>query len=137
MTTILDGRSVAAALREELRADVAQFTEATGAPPQIVVVQVEGDAASAWYVRAISRACQQVGIQFQLTQLPASVDQQTVLDVMRELNEQPAIHGIILQVPLPKQLDADAIIAALDPRKDVDGLHPLSLGRLAQGLPAL
>lgn len=137
MSVILDGKSVAASLREELRAEVAQLERTHGLVPRLDVVQAGDDPASAWYVRAIGRACQQIGISFNLTQLAADVTETVLLEQVRSLNAQPQTHGIIVQLPLPKQLDAAAVIAALDPAKDVDGQHPLSLGRLAQGLPTL
>ncbi|HEX6291631.1 MAG TPA: bifunctional 5,10-methylenetetrahydrofolate dehydrogenase/5,10-methenyltetrahydrofolate cyclohydrolase [Herpetosiphonaceae bacterium] len=135
MALILDGTAVAAALRDELRADRERLGQ-HNLTPRLDVVQIAGDAASDWYVRAIRRACQQVGIAFELVQLPADATQQALVAQIHALNAQPETHGIIVQVPLPKHLSADEVIAAIDPSKDVDGQHPLSLGRLAMGLPA-
>jgi methylenetetrahydrofolate dehydrogenase (NADP+)/methenyltetrahydrofolate cyclohydrolase len=135
MALILDGTALAATLRDELRAEVEQLN-GQGIRPRLDVVQIAGDAASEWYVRAIRRACQQVGIGFDLAQMPADVTQATLLEQIHVLNARPETHGMIVQVPLPKHLDADAVIAAIDPGKDVDGQHPINLGRLAQGLPA-
>jgi methylenetetrahydrofolate dehydrogenase (NADP+)/methenyltetrahydrofolate cyclohydrolase len=135
MALILDGAALAATLRDELRADVEQLNR-QGISPRLDVVQIAGDAASEWYVRAIKRACGQVGIGFNLAQLPADVTQTALVEQIQALNAQPETHGIIVQVPLPRHLDADAVIAAIDPSKDVDGQHPINLGRLAQGLPA-
>ncbi len=134
MTTILDGRAVAATLRDELRADTQQLAE-QGTTPRLAVVQVVGDAASDWYVRSIKRTAQQVGINFDLVSLPADADQQTILDQIVQLNANDATHGVIVQLPLPKHLDTPAVINALEPAKDVDGQHPASLGKLAAGLP--
>lgn len=134
MTTILDGRAVAATLRDELRADTQQLAE-QGTTPRLAVVQVVGDAASDWYVRSIKRTSQQVGINFDLVSLPADADQQTILDQIMQLNANDATHGVIVQLPLPKHLDTPAVINALEPAKDVDGQHPASLGKLAAGLP--
>ncbi len=136
MPLILDGRSVAAALKQELQAEVV-ILQGQGITPQLDVVQVEGDAASAWYVRAISRVCGQVGIVFQLTTLPHDVEQSRIEMQIQTLSDQPGTNGIIIQVPLPKHLNTEAVISYLNPAKDVDGLHPLNLGRLAQGLPSL
>src|SRR3712207_3486750 len=136
MARILDGRAVAAALRDELRSGVAQLQAAKGITPRLDVLQVEGDPASAWYVRAISRACHQVGIAVELTQLPADVEQTVVLEQIQSLNAHPHPQGIITQPPRPRHIDYNLVIAELDPAKDVDGQHPLNLGRLAQGLPA-
>jgi methylenetetrahydrofolate dehydrogenase (NADP+)/methenyltetrahydrofolate cyclohydrolase len=135
MATILDGRSVAAALRDELRADVQHIQQTHTITPRLAVMQVAGDAASDWYVRAIKRACGQVGIDFQLVQLPSHVEQASLVEQIVQLNKDTATHGIIIQLPLPKHLDSNAAIAALDPAKDVDGQHPISLGKLAQGQP--
>lgn len=137
MALILDGRAVATTLRDELRAEITQFEKTYGITPALSVVQVEGDAAADSYVRAIRRASQQVGIRFDLARLPADVKQSTVLERIQMLNAQHQTHGIMIQAPLPPQLDFSMIIAALDPQKDVDGQHPLNLGRLAQGLPTL
>ncbi len=137
MALILDGRAVAAMLRDELQAEITQLEKRHGITPGLGVVQVEGDAAADWYVRAIRRACQQVGIAFELTRLPADVEQSTMLEHIQKLNAQPHTHGIMVQAPLPPQIDFSTIIAALDPEKDVDGQHPLNLGRLVQGLPTL
>src|SRR3712207_1139021 len=100
MPLILDGRSVAAALRDELRADVAQLNE-RGVRPRLDVIQIEGDPASAWYVGTIGRACKQVGIEMQLSVLPPDAGQDAVLHVVGLLNTQPETHGIIVQTPLP------------------------------------
>ena len=135
MPLILDGRTVAAALRDELRADIHDL-QARQITPRLAVVQAAGDAASDWYVRAIKRACGQVGIDFQLAALPADVDQAYMIQAIDELNQDSTIHGIIVQMPLPKGIDSNAVIAALDPAKDVDGQHPINLGKLAQGQPA-
>ncbi len=134
MTTTLDGRAVAAALRDELRADIQQLQE-HGRTPRLAVVQVAGDAASDWYVRSIKRTAQQVGIDFHLVALPADVEQHVVLEQIAQLNADETTHGVIVQLPLPKHLNATTVINALDPAKDVDGQHPSSLGRLAVGLP--
>jgi len=134
MTTILDGRAVAATLRDELRADIQQLEE-QGITPRLAVVQVAGDAASDWYVRSIKRTAQQLGIDFHLVSLPADVKQQAVVEQIAQLNADETTHGVIVQLPLPKHLDTPAVINALDPAKDVDGQHPTSLGKLAAGLP--
>lgn len=135
MPTILNGRAIAAALREELRSEVEQIQQTANITPRLAVVHAEGDAASDWYVRAIKRACGQIGIDFQLVQFPTEIDQQQLLEQIARLNTDDGIHGIIIQLPLPRHLDANAIIAALDPAKDVDGQHPISLGKLALGQP--
>jgi methylenetetrahydrofolate dehydrogenase (NADP+) / methenyltetrahydrofolate cyclohydrolase len=135
MALILDGIATAAALRDELRAESSRLVDTYGIGPQLNVVLVGDDPASAWYVRMIKSNCAQSGVGLSLTQLASSISQAELLEEIHKLNQQPEIHGIIVQVPLPKQIDADVVMAAIDPRKDVDGQNPLSLGRLAQGLP--
>jgi methylenetetrahydrofolate dehydrogenase (NADP+)/methenyltetrahydrofolate cyclohydrolase len=135
--TILDGRSLAKTLREELRADVQTFIADTGLAPALAVVQVAGDAASDRYVRSIQKACGDVGITFIHRLLPADTSQSTLDAAVRELSADPAISGILLQLPLPVGLVSTGAIAQLDPHKDVDGVHPISAGLLAQGLPGL
>lgn len=135
--TILDGRALAKTLREELRAAVQTFIANTGVVPTLAVVQVAGDAASDRYVRSIQKACSDIGIAFAHRLLPADTAQSTLDASMRELSADPAISGILLQLPLPAGLETAGAIAQLDPRKDVDGVHPISAGLLAQGLPCL
>lgn len=137
MPLILDGRSVAAQIRAELKADVSDIYLTHGITPRLVALRAGDDPASAWYVRAIERACQQVGIAFESRQLPADASQRLIEQQIVELNMDPMTHGVIIQLPLPAGIDSQAVIAALDPRKDVDGQHPLNLGRLMQGLPTL
>lgn len=134
MPTILDGRAVATMLRDELRSDIQQLQQ-RGVTPRLAVVQVAGDAASDWYVRAIKRACDQVGIAFHLAHLPASATQPDIIAQIMHLNADSTTHGIIIQLPLPKHHDPQPVIAALDPAKDVDGQHPTNLGKLAAGFP--
>ncbi|MEN9939021.1 MAG: hypothetical protein RLZZ387_5600 [Chloroflexota bacterium] len=135
--TILDGRALAKTLREELRAEVQGYTGAAGRAPGLAVVQVAGDPASERYLRSIRKACEEVGIGFAAHQLPADTAQGALEALMQELSGDEAVSGVLLQVPLPPGLDAAAAIARLDPRKDVDGVHPTNAGLLAQGLPGL
>jgi methylenetetrahydrofolate dehydrogenase (NADP+)/methenyltetrahydrofolate cyclohydrolase len=135
--TILDGRALAKTLREELRADIHDFVAAAGAPPQLAVIQVAGDAASERYVRAIRKGCDDVGIAFVEHALPGDIAQAALEATVADLSGDEQVDGILLQMPLPKGLVAGSAIARLDPRKDVDGVHPTSAGLLAQGLPCL
>ncbi|HEU5099938.1 MAG TPA: bifunctional 5,10-methylenetetrahydrofolate dehydrogenase/5,10-methenyltetrahydrofolate cyclohydrolase, partial [Roseiflexaceae bacterium] len=135
--TILDGRALAKTLREELRAEVQLFSTATGTAPALAVVQVAGDAASDRYVRGIQKACGDTGIDFVHRPLPADSVQSTLETSVRELSADAAISGVLIQLPLPAGLSAAGAIAQLDPRKDVDGVHPTSAGLLTQGLPCL
>jgi len=135
--TILNGRALAKTLREELRADVQTFIVDSGVAPTLAVVQVAGDAASDRYVRSIQKACGDIGITFAHRLLPADTAQSMLEASVRELSADSAISGILLQLPLPVGLESAGVIVQLDPRKDVDGIHPISAGRLAQGLPCL
>jgi len=135
--TILDGRALAKTLREELRADVQTFIAHAGAAPTLGVVQIIGDPASDRYVRSIQKACSDTGIAFVHRPLSADTAQSTLEATVRELSDDRAISGILLQLPLPAGLVSAGAIAQLDPRKDVDGVHPMNTGLLAQGLPCL
>jgi methylenetetrahydrofolate dehydrogenase (NADP+)/methenyltetrahydrofolate cyclohydrolase len=135
--TILDGRALAKTLREELRADIKSFIDQAGAAPALAVVQVAGDPASERYVRAIRKSCDDTGIAFVERVLPAGIDQAALDATVAELSGDDHIDGVLIQMPLPHGLDAGSAIARLDPRKDVDGVHPTSAGLLAQGRPGL
>src|SRR5262245_33461418 len=128
--TILDGRALAKTLREELRADIERFTATVGDAPALAVVQVAGDPASERYVRAIRKGCDDVGIAFVERVLPPGTIQAVLAATIAELSGDARISGVLLQMPLPKGLDAGGAIAKLDPRKDVDGVHPTSAGLL-------
>lgn len=134
MTTILDGRVVAKALKTEIAAETAAFLDATGRPPRLVAVDIAGDAAVDSYVRSIRRACEGAGMAFEHRKLPAETTQAELEATITAANEDATIDGVILQIPLPDHLDTARAIDRLDPRKDVDGAHPINLGRLAQGL---
>jgi methylenetetrahydrofolate dehydrogenase (NADP+) / methenyltetrahydrofolate cyclohydrolase len=135
--TILDGRALARTLREELRADVQSFTETMGFAPGLAVVQVAGDPASERYLRTIRKGCDDAGIHFGSHQLPPETTQAELERLMEDLSADDAVSGVLLHVPLPEGLDATGAISRLDPRKDVDGVHPYNAGLLAQGLPGM
>jgi len=137
IATILDGRTLAKTLREELRAEIHEFSAATGVRPALAVVQVAGDAASDRYVRGIQKICDDVGVDFAHRLLPAGATQAALDRTVHGLSADRGVSGILLQLPLPEGFSAADAIAQLDPRKDVDGVHPTSAGRLAQGLPCL
>jgi methylenetetrahydrofolate dehydrogenase (NADP+)/methenyltetrahydrofolate cyclohydrolase len=134
---ILDGRSIAKTMREELRAEIQQFAADHERPPGLAVVQVAGDAASDQYVRSIRKACEQVGAQFAGQVLPAGISQHELNMLLDQLSGESSIHGVLVQLPLPEGLSAQQALAYLDPRKDVDGATAFSAGLLAQGLPGL
>jgi methylenetetrahydrofolate dehydrogenase (NADP+)/methenyltetrahydrofolate cyclohydrolase len=131
--TLIDGKAVAAALRAEVAARVA----AAPFTPGLAVVLVGDDPASAVYVRNKDRAATGVGIAARTLRLPADTPEAALLGLVAELNADAGVDGILVQLPLPRQIRAQAVIEAIDPAKDVDGLHPVNAGRLRDGRPAL
>lgn len=127
---ILDGKVTATAIKEELARRVAALVEAGHPRPGLATVLVGDDPGSAAYVRGKHRDSEQIGLTSIQKHLPADATQEEVAAVIRELNEDPACTGYIVQLPLPKHLDQDALIEMIDPDKDADGLHPMNLGRL-------
>ena len=130
--TILDGKATSAAIRAELTSRVAALRQ-RGSTPGLGTVLVGDDPGSRSYVAGKHRDCAEVGIASLSRQLPGTATQEEVLDVVAELNADPACTGYIVQLPLPRGLDAGAVLAAMDPDKDADGLHPMNLGRLVLG----
>ncbi|KQR83560.1 bifunctional methylenetetrahydrofolate dehydrogenase/methenyltetrahydrofolate cyclohydrolase FolD [Sphingomonas sp. Leaf343] len=135
--TIIDGKAHAAALRQRVAEGVASFTAATGRRPGLAVVLVGDDPASSVYVRSKGKATTAAGMNSIEYRLPVDVDQTGLLELVAELNADDSVDGILVQLPLPSHIDSHAVIAAIDPAKDVDGFHPVNAGRLATGLPAL
>ena len=136
MAGILDGKAVAATIRAEVAEGVAELRE-RGIPVRLDVVLVGDDPASATYVRMKQRDCAEVGIESRAHRLPANTLQGELATLVERLNAEAAVSGFFIQLPLPGGLDPLALISAIDPAKDVDGLSPLSAGRLAVGLPSL
>jgi methylenetetrahydrofolate dehydrogenase (NADP+)/methenyltetrahydrofolate cyclohydrolase len=134
---ILDGRQIAADIRLDLAQRVAARVAAGKRAPGLAVIQVGDDPASSVYVRNKRKACDEIGIYSEAFDLPASTTQSELLTVIDQLNDNSAIDGILVQLPLPAGLDADAILDHIRPDKDVDGFHPDNLGRLAQKRPVL
>ena len=126
---VLDGKAVAAALRAEVAAKVAQLPY----QPGLVVVLVGEDPASTVYVRNKDRAAQQAGLAVRTIRLPAATSQADLLAHIAALNADPAVDGILVQLPLPAHITTDAVLQAVDPAKDVDGFHPINVGHLANG----
>ncbi len=133
---VIDGKSLAEQIHEEVRARVQRLTKRTGIVPSLAAVLVGDDPASHVYVRNKRRACAKVGIQSELYQLPADISQAELLQLIRKLNADGSLHGILVQMPLPDHIDEAAVVSAVDPAKDVDGFHPVNLGRLAAGTPS-
>lgn len=136
MATVIDGKGLAAKMRAEAAKDVATLKRA-GVNPGLAVVLVGDDQASATYVRSKLRDCEECGISSFDYKLPADASQDEILQLVRNLNDDSKITGILVQMPLPSHLDAEEIIEAISPLKDVDGFHPTSLGRLVRGLSGL
>jgi len=132
----IDGKAVAARLRAEVL-EAATALRARGVVPTLAVVLVGDDPASAVYVRNKTTAAREANVLVRDHKLPATTTQAELAALIDTLNRDPGVDGILVQLPLPPPLDADAVIGAIDPAKDVDGLHPTSLGALAQGRPAL
>lgn len=133
--TVIDGKKVAAEVRERVAEEVAVLA-AAGVIPGLAVVLVGEDPASAAYVRMKERDCGLVGITSFDTRLPEDTPQAELEAVIDRFNADPAVHAILVQLPLPRHLDTEAVLARISPHKDADGLHPENLGRLVRGLPA-
>lgn len=131
---IIDGKAFAAGLQEKLATEVATLAATYGVTPGLAVVLVGDDPASHVYVRNKAKQCRAAGMASFEHRLPGDTAQATLLALVAQLNADPAVHGILVQLPLPRHLDAAAVIAAIDPAKDVDGFHPVNVGRLWSGL---
>ena len=131
---IIDGVAFAAGLRARVAGEVARFAERAGRAPGLAVVLVGEDPASQVYVRSKGRAMQEAGMVSIEHRLAADTPQNELLAVVQRLNADPAVDGILVQLPLPGQIDEQAVIETIDPAKDVDGFHPVNAGRLASGL---
>src|SRR5438067_5675696 len=132
MTTIIDGRAIAEKVYAELRGEIAEL-KSRGLTPGLAVVLVGDNPASRAYVRAKDKMCRELGLHSVKLELPATTKQEELLARVDKLNHDPAVHGVLVQSPPPPHIDEVAIIRALDPRKDVDGFHPLNVAKLAMG----
>ncbi|MEM9921633.1 MAG: tetrahydrofolate dehydrogenase/cyclohydrolase catalytic domain-containing protein, partial [Bacteroidota bacterium] len=133
---LIDGKQLAKTIKSEIAAEVNKLKEAGHKLPHLAAVLIGEDPASQVYVRNKVRSCEQVGFQSTLIRRDASVTEEEVLNIVKELNENEDIDGFIVQLPLPKHIDDEKITLAIDPAKDVDGFHPMNFGRMAQGLPS-
>ena len=134
---IIDGKAIAGELRARVAAEVQRLKRDHRVEPGLAVALVGENPASAVYVRSKGRQTLEAGMQSFEHKLPESASQSELLALVQKLNADPAVHGILVQLPLPKQIDSRKVLNALDPAKDVDGFHPVNAGRLATGLPAL
>jgi methylenetetrahydrofolate dehydrogenase (NADP+)/methenyltetrahydrofolate cyclohydrolase len=135
--TIIDGKAVGARVRAEVAAEVAELTARAGRPPGLATLLVGDDPASAIYVANKRKACAEAGIADHHRHLPATASRDDIAAEIERCNGNPEVSGILLQLPLPGGLDGPALTALIDPNKDVDGLTPISAGRLALGIPGL
>ena len=132
---LLDGRELARQLQDEIQEEVAAFVRQAGVTPGLAAVLVGEDPASEVYVRNKQKACERVGIASTLHRLPATTTTDTLLELVSRLNQSANVHGILVQLPLPPQVDALRVLDAVSPWKDVDGFHPENVGLLVQGRP--
>ncbi len=134
---IIDGKSIAQALQQKLAQRIAELQPEYGRPPGLAVLMVGNHPASSAYVANKEKSCTRIGMASFGRHFPETVTQSEVLGVIEELNHHPAVDGILVQLPLPPHLDSSALIQAIDPDKDADGLHPVNLGKLLRGEPGL
>src|SRR5437764_13725472 len=134
MPNLIDGRTIAEKVYVDLRKQIAEL-KSKGVTPGIAVVLVGDDPASRTYVRSKDKMSRELGLHSVKLELPASTTQSDLLNRVDELNRDPKVHGILVQSPPPKQIDEAAIVRGVDPRKDVDRLHPLIMAKLAMGDP--
>ncbi len=134
---LIDGKEIAREIRHEIRHEIDSRTEQGFPPPGLAVILVGSDPASQIYVRNKRRACEEAGIVSRDYDLPEDTSEREILELIDELNEDSGVHGILVQLPLPGQIDDVAIIERINPIKDVDGFHPYTVGRLAQRIPVL
>lgn len=133
MGQIIDGKAIAKGIRGEIAREVAELKNKKGVVPKLCVVLVGDDSASQVYVRNKEKACAEAGIDGQALRFSASTSQKQLVDSVRSLNNDPSVHGILIQLPLPKHLDPIAALNEISVEKDVDGLHPLNMGKLLRG----
>ncbi|HND51301.1 MAG TPA: bifunctional 5,10-methylenetetrahydrofolate dehydrogenase/5,10-methenyltetrahydrofolate cyclohydrolase, partial [Pirellulaceae bacterium] len=135
MALILDGKAIAQTLQLELRERVSEFMENNGFAPTLAAVLVGADPASEIYVRNKRQACERAGIESQMIRLPAETTEDELLGRIARLNADENVHGILVQLPLPKHMSETRILDAVHPLKDVDAFHPDNVGRISQGRP--
>lgn len=128
---LIDGKAIASVVRQEVKQEVIEMKANTGSVPGLAVVLVGDRKDSETYVRNKKKACEEVGIQSFGSDLPADVTEEEVLQIVRDYNENPSVHGILVQLPLPSHINEERVLASISIEKDVDGFHPLNLGKLA------
>jgi len=135
--TIIDGKAIAATIRQEIAAEVEKLTGQYGRDPGLAVVLVGEDAASQVYVRNKRGACQKAGVSSFDHNLPATIPQEELLEIIRDLNARPEVDGILVQLPLPDHIDEGIVLESIRPDKDVDGFHPVNVGKLVANRASL
>jgi methylenetetrahydrofolate dehydrogenase (NADP+)/methenyltetrahydrofolate cyclohydrolase len=133
---LLDGKIASAAVKQQLQQEIQTLTATGRRPPHLAAILVGTDGASETYVASKVKNCEEVGLRSTLIRLPADTAETVLLDAIAQLNADPEVDGILVQLPLPKQISEQKVIEAIDPLKDVDGFHPSSAGKLVQGLPS-
>jgi len=134
--TLIDGKKIAEKIKDEIAAEVKAIKEREEKVPHLAAILVGEDAASQTYVGSKTKACHEVGFDSSTYRLPADVSEKELLETVRFINNDPDIDGLIVQLPLPKHIDNHKVIEAIAPHKDVDGFHPVNVGRMTIGLPA-
>jgi len=134
MAEIIDGKKIAEDIKCEVKAETQRLKEMKGVVPGLAVILVGEDPASQSYVRSKGKRSEEMGFYSITERMPAETSEQVLLKKIDELNHDPKIHGILVQLPLPKHLNEQTVIQAIDPRKDVDGIHPMSIGKLVIGI---
>ncbi|MDE6542521.1 MAG: bifunctional methylenetetrahydrofolate dehydrogenase/methenyltetrahydrofolate cyclohydrolase FolD [Muribaculaceae bacterium] len=137
MPTIIDGKKTSAEIKQEIAREVAEIIEKGGKRPHLAAILVGHDGGSETYVAAKIKACEECGFKSSLIRYEADVTEDKLLEEVAKLNADDDVDGFIVQLPLPRHIDADKVILAIDPAKDVDGFHPINVGRLMIGLPGL
>lgn len=134
--TIIDGKALSEEIKSEIKAEVDNLKRSGHKVPHLAAILIGDNPASQSYVKSKVNYCESVGFESTLIRKDESISEEELLDVVRDLNEDPYVDGYIVQLPLPRHIDADKINLAIDPKKDVDGFHPMNFGRMALGLPA-
>ena len=137
MAEIIDGKATSLQIQDELALEVSEIKKNGGKTPHLAAILVGDDGASVTYVNAKVKACERIGFGSTLVHLPASTTEKELLLKVEELNNNPEIDGFIVQVPLPSHIDEQKVVDAIDPKKDVDGFHPVNMGKMVLGLPGM
>ena len=130
---LIDGKKVAAELREDLKKEVAELKSKHNRVPGLTVILIGDTAPSQIYVRNKEKSANEVGLKSEVIKYPDTIEEKTVLEKIKELNQDETVSGILVQLPLPKHIDKQKVIETIDPSKDVDGFHPMNVGNLSSG----